>query len=64
VHPSSGGLVLKSANGRYSLEGKELSHYIGQKVVVSGTVKTAAVEKGPRRILSISRVEPVEEKKD
>lgn len=64
VHPSPGGLVLKSAKGRYSLEGKDLSRYVGQKVIVSGTVKKSPAEKGPVRILSVSRVEPVEEKKD
>lgn len=64
VQPSPSGLVLKSAKGRYALEGRDLSRYVGQKVVVSGTVKTSPAEKGPGRILSVSRVEPVEEKKD
>ena len=63
VQPASGGIVLKSANGRYAFEGRDLSRCAGQKVVVSGTVKTSHAEKGPRRILSVSRVEPVEEKK-
>ncbi len=63
VQPSPQGLVLKSAAGRYALAGRDLSSYLGQKVIVSGTVQTAPAEKGPRRVLSVTRVEPVEEKK-
>ena len=63
VHPSPKGPVLKAAKGRYALAGRDLSGYVGQQVVVSGTVQTFPAEKGPRRVLSVTRVEPVEEKK-
>lgn len=64
VHNSPSGLVLKSGKGPYALEGGDLAGYVGKKVVVSGTVRRSTAEKGPRRVLAVSRVERAAEQKD